>query len=76
MIPTFLNHANSIHQNIQFTLEMEKNGQIPFLDILIQREIDGSLSSSAYRKPTTNDRYLDFKSNNPIVHKINTAKTL
>ena len=55
---------------------MEKNGQLPFLDILIQREIDCSLSSSVYRKPITNDIYLDFKSNNPIAHKINTAKTL
>ena len=40
---------------------MEKNGQLPFLDILlIQREINSSLSSSVYRKPTTNDRYLDI----------------
>ena len=75
MIPTFLNHANSIHHNIQITLEMEENGQL-VLDVLIQREINDSLSSSVYRKPTTNDRYLDFKSNNPIGHKINTAKTL
>ena len=46
---------------------MEQNGQLPFLDILILR-------SSVYRKLTTNDRYLDFNSNTPIAHKINTAK--
>jgi hypothetical protein len=29
----FLNHRNSIHQCIQFTMETESEGHLPFLDI-------------------------------------------
>ena len=47
-----------------------------YLIIVIISWNKGRLSSSVYRKPTTNDRYLDFKSNNPIAHKISTAKTV
>ncbi|XP_046401605.1 uncharacterized protein LOC124167666 [Ischnura elegans] len=40
----FLDHMNSRHPNIQFTMESEKEGRLPFLDILVQRKEDGSLS--------------------------------
>ena len=49
---------------------------IPFLDVSIVRLNDNSLKCSVYRKPTANDRYLDFRSNNPVIHKTNTMKTL
>ena len=29
-----------------------------------------------YRKQTSNDRHLDFRSNNPMAHKISTIKAL
>ena len=29
-----------------------------------------------FRKPTTTGRYLDYKSNNPLAHKFNTATAL
>ena len=34
----FLNHLNSIHENIKFTVEVEENGIIPFLDVLLERK--------------------------------------
>jgi hypothetical protein len=46
----FLNHLNNIHPNIQFTMETETNGHLPFLDIDIYRSSDGSLGHSVYRK--------------------------
>jgi len=48
----FLNHLNGIHNNIQFTMEIEDEGHLPFLDIDIYRKTDGSLGHRAYRKPT------------------------
>ena len=47
----FLEHLNGINKNIQFTVETEAEGHIPFLDIDIYRK-DGSLGHKVYRKPT------------------------
>ena len=33
----FLTHINSIHPNIKFTIELEKDNSLPFLDINITR---------------------------------------
>ena len=33
----FLKHLNGIHNNIQFTMEIEREGHLPFLDIDINR---------------------------------------
>ena len=38
----FLNHLNGIHRNIQFTMEIEEEGHLPFLDIDIYRKPDSS----------------------------------
>ncbi|XP_021918637.1 uncharacterized protein LOC110829329 [Zootermopsis nevadensis] len=58
----FLNHLNSIHESIQFTMETEKNGHLPFLDIDIHRKPDGSLVHKVYRKSTHTDFYLNSNS--------------
>ncbi|KAG8233585.1 hypothetical protein J437_LFUL000996 [Ladona fulva] len=52
----FLNHLNSRHSNITFTMEIEEEGHFPFLDA------DGTLSHSVYRKPTHTDLYLNDSS--------------
>ena len=57
----FLTHINSLHSNITFTLEIEKEGQLPFLDVLIQRN-HNTLETRVYRKPTHTNQYLNFKS--------------
>ena len=58
----FFAHMNSQHPNIKFTMEKEKNGQLPFLDILIRKKEDGSLGHSIYRKATHTDLYLNNQS--------------
>jgi hypothetical protein len=55
----FLNHLNSIHECIQFTMETESEGHLPFLDIDIYRRPDGSLGHRVYRKATHTNLYLN-----------------
>jgi hypothetical protein len=38
--------------NIKFTMEMEKNGSLPFLDVLITKKPGGSLGHTVYRIPS------------------------
>jgi len=75
-IQEFLNHLNSINENIQFTAEIENERVIPFLDLKIHRKDDNSLSFSVYRKNTHTNRYLDSSSYHPLSHKVSTAKSL
>ena len=47
----FLEFANSLHPNIQFTIEHETNNCLSFLDVLITRS-EQHFSTSVYRKKT------------------------
>jgi hypothetical protein len=38
---SFLEQLNSIHQNIAFTMEVEQQGTLSFLDVLVKRRLDG-----------------------------------
>ena len=58
----FHEHLNGQHPSIQFTIERESEGRMPFLDVLVSRTHD-HLSTSNYRKPTHTDRYIPFHSN-------------
>ena len=48
---------NNFHKNIEFTYEMEKNGKIAFLDVLIIRN-NNTLKTTVYKKKTHNGVYL------------------
>ena len=56
LVEPFHEHLNSINANIQFTVERESGGQLPFLDVLLTREEDGTISTSEYRKATHTDQ--------------------
>ncbi len=51
----FHDHLNSINPSIQFTMENESDGQLPFLDILLSREEGSSISTSVHRNATHTD---------------------
>jgi hypothetical protein len=76
MVEEFFGHINSIEPDIKFTMEKESNNSIAFLDTRITRKSDGSLISTVYRKPTHTNRYLNFRSENPLGHKRAVVKTL
>jgi hypothetical protein len=61
-LQSFLQHLNSLHPNIQFTMEIEKDDKLEFLDVLVKKKPDGSLGHTVYRKPTHTDLYLHVNS--------------
>ena len=60
---------NSLHPKIRFSVEVERENQLPLLDILMQRRPDGSISRSVYHKITWTGQYLNFNSFVPAKHK-------
>ena len=68
-LTNFVNKLNACHPNISVTFETEVDCSLPFLDILIIRNEDGSISRRVYRKPTWTGQYLHFTSFAPIKYK-------
>ena len=56
-------------------MELEKERQLPFLNVLVKRTQYG-LTTSVYRKPTHTDRYLNFKSHHHPKMKVGIIKCL
>ncbi|KAJ4426524.1 hypothetical protein ANN_27338 [Periplaneta americana] len=59
-----------------FTMEVEMNGKLPFLDILISRNNNGSLGHAVYRKPTHTNLYLNANSFHHKVQRMGILNTL
>ena len=70
-----LDFLNTLHPNIKFTTEMEKNGRLPFLDVLVKRKGD-RLETEMYRKPTFTGVYLNWDSLTSRKYKIGLIKCL
>ncbi|XP_048259337.1 uncharacterized protein LOC124120314 [Haliotis rufescens] len=75
--PTLLlQHLNQQHPRVQFTIETEKDNQLPFLDVLVCRNAANRIQTSVYRKPTHTDQYIHFNSNHPLRTKTGIISTL
>ena len=73
----FFHHINSIEDSIQFTAEDTKaDGTLPFLDVLIIPQPDGSITTAVYRKPTHTNQYLQWDSHHEISAKYSVISTL
>ena len=71
----FFDTLNQLHSSLSFTIEEENNGQLPFLDVLVER-CDSSFLTSVYRKPTFTGLYLDWHSFVPKSRKLNLIRRL
>ena len=69
-----LNHLNSIRPTIKFTMELEEEESLPFLDTRVTRLANGKLDITVYRKKMYTDRYLHFESHHPIHVKKGTVR--
>ena len=74
-IPKFLAYLNTRHKNIKFTVELEKDNSLPFLDTLLKRN-GNQISTSVFRKATFTGLGTNFLSFIPEQFKINSIKTL
>ena len=59
-------HHNQQHGRIQFTMEVENSGSLPFMDIRITRQPQGELTKEVYQKATHTNRYVPFSSHYPM----------
>ncbi|VDL94300.1 unnamed protein product [Schistocephalus solidus] len=69
MVKEFHESLNSIFPDIHFTMEVEVNNQLPFLDVLVHREPSGDLKTTMYRKATSTRQILSYHSKHPLCHK-------
>lgn len=74
-LDVFVDKLNSMYTSITFTVEQKKEGQLPFLDILINKHPDGSVGRTVYRKATHTELYLNKNSHHPA-QKHGVIKTL
>ena len=77
MVEPFHKHLNCIEPCIQFTVEEESGDRrLPFLDVQLCRDCDGTVTTSVYRKATHTNQYLSFTSHHPTAHKVAVIRTL
>jgi hypothetical protein len=71
----FHNFLNNIHPRIQWTMEIENDHKISFLDVLIFKN-QQTIETSVYRKPSSSNRYIHYKSAHPMKDKMAAMRTL
>ncbi len=71
-----LSNFNTVHPNLNFTVEFESENCLPFLDVLVKRGDCGNALTTIYRKPTWTGLYLNFNSFVPLKYKSGLVRTL
>ena len=72
----FTNHINNIDDDITSTTEPEQRNRLPFLYFNMHIQNAASMERTIFRKPTHTDKYINFLSHYPIVHKRSVMRTL
>ena len=75
-VERFLEHLNNTQPNILFTMELEQNRCLPFMDIRFTHLPSGALEREVYRKPTHTNRYIHADSHQPMNVKSATIRCL
>jgi hypothetical protein len=68
--------VNGYNKNLKFTMELEDDGSLPYLDVELIKQEDGRILAKWYSKPMASNRLLNFKSNHTLKQKLNTALNL
>ena len=71
----FLGILNDLHPSIRFTCEHEQANKLPFLDVLVEKSSQGTVTS-VYRKPTFTGQYIMFDSYCSYQNKVNLVRNL
>jgi len=66
---------NTLHPNLKFTAEIERDNIINYLDISSQKT-PNNLKTSIYRRPIFTDTIIPYTSNHPTEHKYTAVKFL
>ncbi|GAB0087312.1 uncharacterized protein DMENIID0001_016080 [Sergentomyia squamirostris] len=75
-VPEILEQFNGFHHSIQFTMELEVDGKLPYLDVTLHRDETGSITTVWYSKPSSSQRMLNFYSKHPRNMILNVARNL
>lgn len=68
-IEVLLNYMNSLDPKIKFTMELEVNNSLNFLDLTVTKE-NNRFTYKIYRKPTTTDTVIHADSHHPYEQKM------
>ena len=71
----FLRKLNCFEKRIEFTFEREKDGVLPFLNLLIKKEKE-SFITKVYRKGMHTQKYIHWRSNHSRAIKLGVLKGL
>ena len=74
-VTSFLDYLNTCHPNMNFTLEMENENSLPFLDVNVIR-LNDRFVTSVFRKATFSGIFTNFRSFIPELYKRNLISTL
>ena len=75
-IDLVIHELNSYHSNIKFTYELELENKLAFLDVCVTRINKNEIETSALRKATNTNIYLNWYSHDLSNWKIGTLRNL
>ena len=70
-----LSILNEREESINFTVKIQKDNRLPFLDLLLENS-EGKIQFNIYRKPTSTDGYINSLAYNPWSHKTAAFRSL
>ena len=76
LVEEFHSCLNSVEKTIRFTKELENEGRLSFLDVVVSRKENGTITTEVHRKPTHTGQYLNYHSYCPMEHKEAVGKAL
>ena len=72
---SFFQSLNDLHSSLTFTMEEERDNELPFLDVLVEQR-SFAFVTSIYRKPTFTGLYISWDAFSRKSRKVNLIKCL